>query len=111
MLAVTAYLSTDISPIPLLWILPLSLYLLTFIMAFGSDTGRLIRIARRSVPLLVLPLVMLMVAHVSGSLWYIVPCTLPCSSRSRWAVMPGSPPIAPHRNTSRASIYGWRQEA
>lgn len=35
MLGATTYLSTDITPIPLLWVLPLALYLLTFILAFA----------------------------------------------------------------------------
>ena len=35
LLGVTAYLTTNIAPIPLLWVVPLSLYLLTFILAFA----------------------------------------------------------------------------
>ena len=35
MLAVTTYLSTDVAAIPLLWIVPLSLYLLTFVIVFA----------------------------------------------------------------------------
>jgi len=35
MLGVTTTLTTDIAPIPLLWILPLALYLLTFVLAFA----------------------------------------------------------------------------
>ncbi|MBL9123130.1 MAG: fused MFS/spermidine synthase, partial [Planctomycetaceae bacterium] len=35
MLAVTTRLTTDLSPVPLLWILPLSIYLLTYIVAFS----------------------------------------------------------------------------
>lgn len=35
MLGVTAYLSIDIAPVPLLWVVPLALYLLTFVMAFA----------------------------------------------------------------------------
>jgi hypothetical protein len=35
MLGVTTYVTTDIAPIPLLWILPLSLYLLSFVLAFS----------------------------------------------------------------------------
>lgn len=35
MLGVTNYLSTDIAAIPLLWVIPLALYLLTFILAFA----------------------------------------------------------------------------
>ena len=40
MLGVTSYLTRDISPIPLLWVLPLALYLLTFIVAFSPWTER-----------------------------------------------------------------------
>ena len=36
MLGVTTYLCTDIAPVPLLWIVPLALYLLTYIVAFAS---------------------------------------------------------------------------
>lgn len=35
MLSVTSYISTDIAAIPLLWVLPLALYLLTFILVFA----------------------------------------------------------------------------
>ena len=36
MLGVTTYVSTDLSPFPLLWIIPLSLYLLSFILVFAK---------------------------------------------------------------------------
>ena len=35
-MAVTAYISTDIASAPLLWVIPLSLYLLTFVLVFQS---------------------------------------------------------------------------
>ena len=35
MLSVTMYLTTDIAAMPLLWVIPLSLYLLTFILTFA----------------------------------------------------------------------------
>lgn len=35
LLSVTAYLSTDVSPVPLMWVAPLALYLLTFILVFA----------------------------------------------------------------------------
>jgi hypothetical protein len=35
MLSVTTYVSTDITPVPLLWVIPLALYLLTFILVFA----------------------------------------------------------------------------
>ncbi len=36
LVAVTAYISTDIAAAPLLWVVPLSLYLLTFVLVFQS---------------------------------------------------------------------------
>jgi hypothetical protein len=36
MLSVTTYISTDITPVPLLWVIPLGLYLLTFILVFAK---------------------------------------------------------------------------
>ena len=38
MLAVTAHLSTDVAPIPLLWVLPLAAYLATFVAAFARTS-------------------------------------------------------------------------
>lgn len=37
LLAVTTYLTQNVAPIPLLWVVPLSLYLLSFILCFESD--------------------------------------------------------------------------
>ena len=31
----TTYITTDLAAVPLLWVLPLAIYLLTFILAFG----------------------------------------------------------------------------
>ncbi|HET6975592.1 MAG TPA: fused MFS/spermidine synthase [Pyrinomonadaceae bacterium] len=36
MLGVTTYIATDIASVPLIWIIPLALYLLTFVLAFGK---------------------------------------------------------------------------
>lgn len=40
MLGVTTHMSTDIAPVPLMWVVPLALYLLTFIVAFAVPAGR-----------------------------------------------------------------------
>jgi hypothetical protein len=37
MLGVTTYLTTDVAPMPLLWVVPLAVYLLTFALAFGQN--------------------------------------------------------------------------
>ncbi|MCW5753756.1 MAG: fused MFS/spermidine synthase [Phycisphaeraceae bacterium] len=42
MLAVTQHLSTDVASMPLLWVIPLSIYLLTFVIAFSSRSARLL---------------------------------------------------------------------
>src|SRR3546814_10512326 len=36
MLGVTTHITTDVAPAPFLWVLPLALYLLTFIIAFQA---------------------------------------------------------------------------
>ncbi len=37
LLGVTTYISTDVAAVPLLWVVPLSLYLITFIIVFGRS--------------------------------------------------------------------------
>jgi spermidine synthase len=62
MLAVTQYLSVDIAPVPLLWIVPLSLYLLTFVIAFSPMYDRMRGLILRALPIVVLLLVVLLIA-------------------------------------------------
>jgi hypothetical protein len=45
MMAVTHHLTTDIAPVPLLWIVPLCLYLLAFILAFARVPAGVVRAA------------------------------------------------------------------
>ncbi|MEX0833443.1 MAG: fused MFS/spermidine synthase [Actinomycetota bacterium] len=61
MLGVTVYLTTDLAPIPLLWVVPLSLYLLSFILVFSPRHDRLHRFFIRAMPFLVVPLVVVLV--------------------------------------------------
>jgi spermidine synthase len=72
MLAVTSYISTDIAAVPLLWIVPLALYLLTFAVAFGRHSARAGALARRALPLLVVPLALFMIAGVRAPLSALV---------------------------------------
>jgi hypothetical protein len=72
MLAVTTYLSTDIASVPLLWIGPLVLYLLSFVLAFGSGTRFWLAVSSRAFPLFVLPVVMFMAADGWPSLWFVI---------------------------------------
>jgi hypothetical protein len=56
MLGVTTALTTDIAPVPMLWVAPLGLYLLTFIIAFGRGSERGVALANRFLPALLLGL-------------------------------------------------------
>ena len=76
MLAVTTYFSTDIAPVPLFWIAPLALYLLTFVVAFSARSASSRSIADRFMPLLALPLVVLMIAGAVIPLWLAIPMHL-----------------------------------
>lgn len=76
MLAVTTYLSTDIGTVPLLWIVPLALYLLTFVVAFGSPVGTLNGAALRSLRLLVPVLVLFIAAGRTVPIWMALPLHL-----------------------------------
>ena len=69
LMGVTTYLTTDLAAMPMLWVIPLSLYLLSFIIAFASSSSRLVRVASRSLPLLVLPLVLVMTAGFVHAYW------------------------------------------
>jgi hypothetical protein len=66
LLGVTTYISTDVAPAPLLWILPLAAYLLSFVLAFRRDPGPVQEMAFRAVPLLLLPA---MITFVTGTSW------------------------------------------
>ena len=53
LLGVTSYVTTDIAAVPLLWVVPLSIYLATFIVAFGAWSRRPGSMAADLLPLLV----------------------------------------------------------
>lgn len=58
---VTSYLVADIASIPLLWIIPLALYLLTFMLAFSRFGARLSTACWLVMPTLIVVLMMLLV--------------------------------------------------
>ncbi len=66
--AVTAHITTDVAAIPLLWVLPLGLYLLSFILVYVRFAASLHFWAVRLMPLLVLVLVYLMVLRLRAPL-------------------------------------------
>lgn len=64
MLGVTQYITTDVAPVPLLWIVPLSLYLVTFIIAFSGRVNISAAGWGRALPL---SLVAVMIAMLVGA--------------------------------------------
>jgi len=71
-LSVTAYLSTTISPIPLLWIVPLGLYLLSFVATFARRPWVPREWAVRVQPFLLLPLALLMMTEAVSPVWLLL---------------------------------------
>jgi hypothetical protein len=76
MLSVTTYLSTDVAAMPLLWVLPLTCYLLSFVIAFAPGpvvpAGR----ATKLVPALAASLAFFMMQGGILQIWFAVPLHL-----------------------------------
>ena len=58
MLGCTQYLSTDLAAVPLLWVIPLGLYLVSFIAAFSRWSDRVTRLATRLWPIALVSVVL-----------------------------------------------------
>ena len=76
MLSVTTYLTTDIAAIPFLWVLTLSLYLFTFILAFARKPPLPHFVMVRLSPLVVLILVIIMLTQATEPIWILLPLHL-----------------------------------
>lgn len=71
LLGVTRHLSVDVAAFPLLWTIPLAIYLASFMVAFRTGGERWTKGARRSLRLLLVPAVLLSVA-ITQDLWLSV---------------------------------------
>jgi hypothetical protein len=76
MLGVTTYISFDLAAIPLLWVVPLSLYLLTFILQFSRGRTNVRRWERFLLPLLALPVVLSLASVATQRPWFAIPMHL-----------------------------------
>jgi hypothetical protein len=70
--SVTTYLSLDLAPIPLLWVIPLAAYLATFIVAFGGGGRQMPPIVSRVTRLVGVVLVVATLVHANSPLWLLV---------------------------------------
>jgi hypothetical protein len=71
LLAVTAYITTDLASAPLLWVIPLALYLLTFIFAFASRSPLPHDLMLRAQPFLIILLATPLPAAMHG-IWLML---------------------------------------
>jgi hypothetical protein len=65
MLGVTFHMTTDIASIPLLWVIPLALYLITFIIAFGRVPDWFRLVIGNAAPVMLLLLIFVMISDVN----------------------------------------------
>ncbi len=86
LLSVTTHLTTDVAAIPLLWLIPMALYLLTFTIVFARKDIVSPTLLRRWLPLVVIvvllvmmsessePLLVVMGVHLVGFFWLALVC-------------------------------------
>ena len=76
LLGVTSYITTDIVSAPLFWVLPLAIYLLTYVLAFARDSWatHLFLVRRQAFLLLVAALTV--IVHATNPVWLILPIHL-----------------------------------
>ncbi len=71
LLGVTTYLTTEVPPIPLLWVIPLALYLLTFIIVFSKKPILNHELLIRFLPSFILPLILIIIFEVAKAMLLI----------------------------------------
>jgi hypothetical protein len=76
MLAVTTHITTDIAAVPLLWVIPLALYLLSFIVVFSPRPTILSALMKQAQPFLILDLVLFIVLGVTQPVVLVVAANL-----------------------------------
>lgn len=65
LLGVTTHVSTDLAPVPLLWVVPLALYLVSFILVFARWPDGVHRVVGRVTPILILFVVLSLLMHAA----------------------------------------------
>jgi hypothetical protein len=72
MLSVTTHLTTDVAAVPLLWVVPLSVYLLTFVLAFAKRPPLSHRWLCALLPVAVLPPLLTISLALTGPWWALL---------------------------------------
>ncbi len=68
LLGVTTHVSTDLAPVPLLWVVPLALYLMSFILVFARWPDSVHRVVGRVTPMLLLFVVLTLLTNAAEPL-------------------------------------------
>ena len=68
LLGVTTHVSTDLAPVPLLWVVPLALYLVSFILVFARWPDGVHRLVGRVTPMLILFAVLTLLTYAAEPL-------------------------------------------
>jgi SAM-dependent methyltransferase len=76
MLGVTTFITTDIASAPLLWVIPLALYLLTYILTFSPRLAHWHSRVCSALPFFVLPLIPLLFLELQSFNWILAPVHL-----------------------------------
>jgi hypothetical protein len=71
LLGVTTYLTTDMTPVPLLWVVPLTLYLISFIIAFANPPAWILRACVVSLPPAIVAALAIMVWPAAVPHWIV----------------------------------------
>jgi hypothetical protein len=76
LLGVTTYATTDLAAVPLLWVIPLAIYLLTFVIVFARRPLLKHPWMVRAQPFVLLPVVMLLLWNQKTMVWLMAPLHL-----------------------------------
>ena len=72
MLGVTTYITTDLAAVPLLWVIPLAIYLLTFILTFARKPLLSQKLTGRILPYVFIPMAPLVFMDLEWK-WMVIP--------------------------------------
>ena len=72
MLGVTQYISTDLAAVPLLWVVPLLLYLVTFMLAFASSIRVSAELLGRATPIAIMVMAVVMLTQAREPVMVVI---------------------------------------
>ncbi len=72
MLGVTTYITTDVAAVPLLWVIPLALYLLTFVLAFTNKHFASAALLRRVMFVAALVVTLILASGATEPAWILI---------------------------------------